>query len=138
MGCFVWFVRRKDDEFQTEGWGYCFVNLTFEWLFSSAVFSGVCLALFGLVKLTNYIRTLTEISDLMKRANEAPLATETILQAFDLTHEDDASPRDEGLVRELILIRLIEVLPQERLKELPHATHIGSPPRPRRAAKADR
>jgi CRISPR-associated protein Cst1 len=68
---------------------------------------------------TNYIRTLTEISDRMKRANEAPLATETILQAFDLTNEDDASPRDEGLVRELILIRLIEVLPQERLKELP-------------------
>jgi CRISPR-associated protein Cst1 len=69
--------------------------------------------------LTNYIRTLTEISDRMKRANEVPLATETILQAFDLTNEDDASPRDEGLVRELILIRLIEVLPQERLKELP-------------------
>jgi CRISPR-associated protein Cst1 len=69
--------------------------------------------------LTNYIRTLTEISDRMKRANEAPLATETILQAFDLTNEDDSSPRDEGLVRELILIRLIEVLPQERLKELP-------------------
>ena len=68
---------------------------------------------------TNYIRTLTEISDRMKRANEAPLATETILQAFDLTNEDDASPRDEGLVRELILIRLIEVLPQEQLKELP-------------------
>jgi CRISPR-associated protein Cst1 len=69
--------------------------------------------------LTNYVRTLTEISDRMKRANEAPLATETILRAFDLTNEDDASPRDEGLVRELILIRLIEVLPQERLKSLP-------------------
>lgn len=68
---------------------------------------------------TNYIRTLTEISDRMKRANEPPLATETILQAFDLTNEDDASARDEGLVRELILIRLIEVLPQERLKALP-------------------
>jgi len=69
--------------------------------------------------LTNYIRTLTEISDRMKRGNEVPLATDTILQAFDLTSEEDASPRDEGLVRELILIRLIEVLPQERLKDLP-------------------
>lgn len=72
--------------------------------------------------LTNYVRTLTEISDRMKRAGDNPLAMDTILQAFDLVGEDDALGRDGALVRELILIRLIEVLPQERLQSLQQLT----------------
>jgi CRISPR-associated protein Cst1 len=68
--------------------------------------------------LTNYIRTLTEISDRMARGGEAPLAMDTILRAFDLTNEDDASGGPQSVARELLLIRLIEVLPKERVQAL--------------------
>jgi hypothetical protein len=36
----------------------------------------------------------------------------------DLAGEDDATGRDSALVRELILIRLIEILPQETVQAL--------------------
>lgn len=75
--------------------------------------------IFKSTKFKDYLRTLTEISDRMKRADEAPIATETILRAFDLTNEDDAWIRDGSLVRELILLRLIEKIPRERLQSLP-------------------
>jgi CRISPR-associated protein Cst1 len=68
--------------------------------------------------LTNYIRTLTEISDRMKRASESPLSMDTIVRAFDLVNEDDATGQDSAVVREMILIRLIEVLPHEKLVSL--------------------
>lgn len=69
--------------------------------------------------LTNYLRTLSDISDRMKRAKENPLSMETVLRAFDLVSEDDATGRDSALVRELILIRLIEILPPETLQAVP-------------------
>lgn len=69
--------------------------------------------------LLNYIRTLSEISDRMKRSEETPLPTQTILDAFDLTNEDDTVDRGGSLVRELILLRLIETLPREKLETLP-------------------
>jgi CRISPR-associated protein Cst1 len=69
--------------------------------------------------LTNYVRTLCDISDRMKRANETPLSMDTVLQAFDLVSQDDATGNDSALVREMILIRLIEILPQDKLEALP-------------------
>ena len=75
--------------------------------------------------LTNYLRTLSDISYRMKRAKENPLSMETVLQAFDLASEDDATGRDSALVRELILIRLIEILPQEKLQALPALEEVN-------------
>jgi CRISPR-associated protein Cst1 len=69
--------------------------------------------------LTNYISTLADISHRMSRAGEAPVSMETVLQAFDMTNEDEPLSRNGSLVRELILIRLIEALPQEKLSALP-------------------
>jgi hypothetical protein len=69
--------------------------------------------------LVNYIRILADISDRMVRANEKPLSMDTVLRAFDLTNEDDPIDRGGALVRELILLRLIESLPQERLMTVP-------------------
>jgi CRISPR-associated protein Cst1 len=68
--------------------------------------------------MTNYLRILCDISDRMKRAKESPLSMDTVLRAFDLAGEDDATGRDSAVVRELILIRLIEILPQERVQAL--------------------
>ncbi len=75
--------------------------------------------LFQTRKFANYVRSLTEISDRMKRADEQPLAMNTILKAFDLTGEDDAIGRNGALVWELMMIRLIEVLPKEQLDRIP-------------------
>ena len=75
--------------------------------------------LFQTRKFASYVRSLTEIDDRMKRAGEKPLAMDTILKAFDLVSEDDGLGRNGALVWELLLIRLIEVLPQERLKAIP-------------------
>jgi CRISPR-associated protein Cst1 len=69
--------------------------------------------------LTNYVRTLSDICYRMKRANETPLSMDTVLRAFDLVSEDDATGKDSALVREMILIRLIELLPQRTLQTLP-------------------
>lgn len=54
-GCAVWFMRRKDHEFKGEDGGYRVVNLTFEWLYGSALLSGACLGLFGFVKLIKWM-----------------------------------------------------------------------------------
>jgi hypothetical protein len=74
--------------------------------------------LFQRSTLTNYLRALSEISDRMKRAKENPLSMDMVLRALDLASEDDATGRDSALVRELILIRLIEILPQETVQAL--------------------
>jgi hypothetical protein len=67
---------------------------------------------------TRYVQTLAGINDRMKRGGEVPIGLDTILRAFDLVGEDDATGRDALLVGELILIRLIEVLPQEKVQEI--------------------
>jgi hypothetical protein len=38
-----------------QDWGYRVVNLTFEWLYGSALLSGACLGLFGFVKLIKWM-----------------------------------------------------------------------------------
>ena len=48
-------MRRKDHEFKGEDGGYRVVNLTFEWLYGSALLSGACLGLFGFVKLIKWM-----------------------------------------------------------------------------------
>jgi CRISPR-associated protein Cst1 len=68
--------------------------------------------------LLNYIRILADISDRMKRGEEKPLAMDTILRAFNLSSEDEPPEAGAAIARELILIRLIEVLPQEQVKRL--------------------
>jgi hypothetical protein len=62
---------------------------------------------------------LVDISDRMKRAGEPPIGIETVLRAFDLTNQDEPVDRYGSLVRELILLRLIEVLPQEKVASIP-------------------
>ena len=47
--------QREDNEFKGEDWGYRVVNLTFEWLYGSALLSGACLGLFGFVKLIKWM-----------------------------------------------------------------------------------
>lgn len=66
----------------------------------------------------DYFRTLTNISDRMARAGEEPIPLKTILDAFDIANEN-ADISNGAIVRELILLRIIETLPKERLQELP-------------------
>jgi CRISPR-associated protein Cst1 len=82
--------------------------------------------LFQARKFANYFRSLTEISDRMSRAEEGPLQTDAILRAFDLVGEDDALGRNGSLVWELLMIRLIEVLPKDRLEKLPELQLEGN------------
>jgi hypothetical protein len=72
-----------------------------------------------------YVRTLTEISDRMVRGGEPPFLLNTVLAAFDMTGEDDAFGRDAGVVWELLLLRLIEKLPSDRLPGLEVAETEG-------------
>jgi hypothetical protein len=67
--------------------------------------------------LTNYVRTIADISDRMVRAGESPIPLECVLRAFNMASEDDAFTRDASLVRELILLRIIEKLPSDRVPE---------------------
>ena len=67
--------------------------------------------------LTNYVRTIADISDRMVRAGERSIPLESVLRAFNMASEDDAFTRDASLVRELILLRIIEKLPSDRVPE---------------------
>jgi CRISPR-associated protein Cst1 len=67
--------------------------------------------------LTNYIRAVADISDRMVRAGESAIPLESVLRAFNMASEDDTFARDASLVRELILLRIIEKLPSDRVPE---------------------
>ena len=69
--------------------------------------------------LSNYVRSLVDVSSRMARAGEKPIAVETVLQAFDMAGEDDTLNRNAPLVRELIMLRIIELLPSEAVPETP-------------------
>ena len=63
------------------------------------------------------IRTLTEIAIRMKNGGESPLTTSVVLEAFGLATEDDQPNRDALTAHQLLLLRLIEQLPTDRLPE---------------------
>lgn len=67
--------------------------------------------------LTNYVRSIADISDRMVRSGESAIPLESVLRAFNMASEDDAFARDANLVRELILLRILEKLPSDRVPE---------------------
>ena len=67
--------------------------------------------------LNSYVRSLVNISIRMAKAGEKPIPTETVFQAFDVTSDEDIFDRSAGLVRELILLRIIELLPPDSIPE---------------------
>jgi CRISPR-associated protein Cst1 len=66
---------------------------------------------------TAFIRSLTEISGRLKRAEEKPIPLALILTAFDIGNLDDPFMSNGSLVRELILLRVIELIPAKDLPE---------------------
>jgi len=55
----------------------------------------------------------------MSRAGEPPLSLDKVLCALDLLSEDDSPSKEAWLVRDLIVLRIIEQMGQTALNELP-------------------
>lgn len=62
-----------------------------------------------LFRAKNVIRVLVDIQDRLLRAKEGSLVTADVYQAFDIVSWDDASYRDSGLVRDLMLLKILEL-----------------------------
>jgi CRISPR-associated protein Cst1 len=67
----------------------------------------------------NFVDTLVYVQSRIERADETPLRFEAILSALDLVSEDDSLPRDFWLVRDLIILRILEQVDSETLRDLP-------------------
>ncbi len=79
-----------------------------------------------LVTTRNFVDTLVYVQSRIDRVGEKPLRFEAILTALDLISEDDSLPRDFWLVRDLIILRVLEQVDPETLKELPDPGFEGS------------
>jgi CRISPR-associated protein Cst1 len=66
----------------------------------------------------NFIDWLVFAQNAIDKAGESPIQFDSILTALDMVSEDDAIPRDFWLVRDLIILRALEVS-SDVLHELP-------------------
>lgn len=81
--------------------------------------------LFKRSRTSAFVECLTYAQDRMSRAKESPIPTPMIHLALDVVSEDDATARDMWLVRELLLMRIMERLAEknpELLSSLPDPT----------------
>lgn len=70
-----------------------------------------------LFRARNVIAALLEISDRMLRRNESALKCEDVYSAFDIVSDDDSTGRDTYFVRDLILLKILEIKGQAALPE---------------------
>jgi CRISPR-associated protein Cst1 len=62
-----------------------------------------------LFRARNVTGALVDIQDRLLRAGEAPLTTADVYQAFDIVSAEDATVRDSWFVRDLMLLRVLEL-----------------------------
>jgi CRISPR-associated protein Cst1 len=67
----------------------------------------------------NFLGGLVYAQHRMQKAGETPLRFDAILTALDLVSEDDSLPQNFWLVRDLIILRVLEQVDPETLSELP-------------------
>lgn len=75
----------------------------------------------------NFIDTLVFAQNRMQKEEGRPLRFDTILTALDLVSEDDSLPPDFWLVRDLIILRVLEQVDPEILRDLPEPAVEAQP-----------
>lgn len=67
----------------------------------------------------NFVDALVFAQNRMQKAGEPPLPFDTILAALDLVSEEDSLPKDFWLVRNLIILRVLEQVDSDTVRDLP-------------------
>jgi hypothetical protein len=79
-----------------------------------------------LFRARNVIGALLEISDQMLQRQETPLKCENIYIAFDIVSDEDSTARDSYFVRDLILLKILELRGEPALPEREAAEELES------------